>query len=373
MKIALIGMRGVPALYGGFETVAEEIGVRLAERGHEVVAYCRKGYFDDSQLDYRGLRRIVLPSLKLKWTDTYSHSLFAMLHVLSQKPDVILAFNPGIGSLCIIPRVFGIPVALNPNGFDWKRKKWGTLAQAFIYTSAWICTKVINQLIVDSRSIEAHYNDDLTCNPPAIYIPYGAALEAGGPVSESEKRTILEKYGVRSGRYFFFLSRHVPENSCADLIRGFESLDTDMKLLFGGDDDTQYARDLRDTHDARVLFPGAPRDEREVRVLHEESYAVLHGNQPGGTSLGLLKAMGYGTCVATFNSPDNSYVIGDAGITYDLSPDNIRDTLQELLDDPAAVTNYRTKALERIDSHYNWEVVTDQYEDILARLAGTKK
>lgn len=367
MKVAMIGIRGVPARYGGLETCGEEVGARLAQRGHEVICYCRRGYPDDGLPEWRGVKRIELPRLKFKATDTYSHSFLAMLHVLGQKPDVILAFNPGIATLCMIPKLLGYKVALNPDGFDWRRAKWGGVARTFIFFSAGHAARHCDQVICDAVSVRDFYAAAFHPKREPIYIPNGAEIE------ESTNPEVLKQYGLEKDGYFLFLSRFVPENSCDTIIKAFEGLKTDKKLFFGGGkpEDNAYSSELKKlTNDPRVIFPGPIYDPLHVKELHCGSYALLHGNQPGGTSLGLLKALGYGTCCVTLNTTDNAYAVKDAGVTYELSVEDLRAKLQDLLDNPDKVREYRRKAVERIREEYLWEVITDKYEAILRELAG---
>jgi len=359
MKIAILGIRGVPAKYGGLETCAEEIGARLVKRGHEVICYCRRG--EDEELEeYRGIRRIILPSLRYTVTDTYSHSLFACLHVLGQRPDVILAFNPAISTLCVIPKLFRHVVVLNPNGFDWRRPKWGWFAKRFIYVSAFIAAKICDRLIIDAKSVRDYYAEDFDCDP--IHIPNGANIDP-----ESRHPEILEQYGLEKDGYFLFLSRHVPDNSCEHIIEAFEGLETDKKLVMGGGEasDSAYAAALRESKDPRILFPGAIYNPEHVKELHHGAYAVIHGNQPGGTSLGLLKALGYGTCVLTLGTPDNAYVVQDAALTYKLSSEDLRGKLQYLLRHPERVEELRRLAVIRCEEGYSWDRLANEYEAVL--------
>jgi glycosyltransferase involved in cell wall biosynthesis len=367
MKIAILGIRGVPARYGGLETCAEEIGARLVERGHEVVCYCRRGGEDDELESYRGIKRILLPSLRHKITDTYSHSLLACMHVASQKPDVILAFNPAISTLCVIPKLLGQRIVLNPNGYDWRRPKWGSFARRFIYASAFFAAKVCDRLIIDAKSVSDFYAEDFECDP--VHIPNGAVID-----DTSTNPEVLEKYGLEKDGYFFFLSRHVPDNSCEHIIEAFEGLKTDKKLVMGGGEaeDSAYAAALRKTKDDRIIFPGAIYDPLEVKELHHGAYALLHGNQPGGTSLGLLKALGYGTCVLTLDTVDNSYVVQDAAITYKLKVEDLRGKMKYLLDHPERVAELRKLAVQRCEQGYAWDKLTVDYEAVLMEAAGLK-
>ena len=368
MKIAILGIRGVPAKYGGLETCAEEIGARLAERGHEVVCYCRTGTEDDALEFYRGIRRINLPSLKFSLTDTFSHTFLACCHVLGQKPDVILAFNPAISSLCIIPKLFGHKVVLNPDGFDWRRAKWGPFARLFIFSSAYIAARVCDRLIIDAQSVRDFYAESFNCDP--VHIPNGAEANA-----VSTKPEILKDYGLEKDGYFLFLSRHVPDNSCKLIIEAFEGLDTDKKLFFGGGEarDSRYAASLRDTKDDRILFPGAIYDPVHVKELHHGAYAVINGNQPGGTSLGLLKAMGYGACVLTLNTEDNAGAVGESALLFELSADDLRTKMAYALDHTERVEELRGLALDRCREKYSWDRLAEQYEAVLMAVVQSKK
>lgn len=380
MRVVMTGIRGVPACYSGLETCAEEVGRRLVARGHEVYVYCRRHAFPlpDQGEPYLGMKRIILPSLKTKHADTYTHTLLSLLHAPRLKPDVMLVFNPGNATLCVIPKLLGYPVALNPDGFDWRRQKWNRFVRAFIHRSAWLSTKIVDQLITDAVSVGEHYNEDFGCQPPAIYIPNGGEIETpeSAPVPDDQAQAILRQYGLESGRYILFLSRHEPENSCELIIRAFEGLDTPMKLFFGGGVayHSPYAEGLRNTSDKRILFPGPIYDPLHVKVLHHHAYFLINGNQPGGTSLGLLKALGYGCCVLTVKTPDNSYAVKHgAGVTFDLSEESLRSAMRQLLDHPEEVEEYRKKAVARIREEYLWDDVATQYEQVLLRLANKNK
>lgn len=359
MKIAILGIRGVPARYGGLETCAEEVGARLVERGHDVACYCRKGSPDDDLEAYRGIQRIVLPTLRHTVTDTYSHSFLACCHVVTLRPDIVLAFNPAISTLCVIPKAFGLPITLNPNGFDWRRPKWGPFAKRFIYASAYVASKVCDKLIIDAKSVCDYYAADFECDP--VHIPNGANIDI-----QSETPEILAEYGLEKDGYFLFLSRLVPDNSCECVIEAFEKLDTGKKLVMGGPDTDQaaYAQRLKKTQDPRILFPGAIYTPAHVKELHLGAYAVVHGNQPGGTSLGLLKALGHGCCVLTLNTPDNAFVVQDAGLTYSLSAEDLRGKMKYLLEHPERVAQFRRAAVERIREGYAWDHLASEYERV---------
>lgn len=235
--------------------------------------------------------------------------------------------------------------------------------------SGHIAAKVCDKLIIDAVSVKHYYQHEFKCDP--VYIPNGANIETAEASETAEAEEILEQYGLEKYDYFLFLSRHVPENSCDVIIKAFEGLDTNKKLFFGGGVSykSPYAESLKQTKDERIIFPGPIYNPPHVRELHHRCYALIHGNQPGGTSLGLLKALGFGTCVLTVNTPDNAYVASkDAAVLYELSIEDLQDKMRYLLDNPEKVKKYRQKAVERIKEEYLWDKIAHQYAEVLTSL-----
>jgi hypothetical protein len=154
MRIALVGTRGVPPLYGGFETAVAEIGMRLVKRGHEVTVYCRKGYGNESELMYEGMKKRFLPRIKLKAADTVSHTLFSLIDLALEPSDVILVFGPANGPLCIIPRLRGTPFAVHMAGLEFERKKWSYFYRACLRFSSWFCTKIAPTITTTASGIQ---------------------------------------------------------------------------------------------------------------------------------------------------------------------------------------------------------------------------
>src|SRR5262245_6899919 len=169
MRIALLGTRGIPANYGGFETFAEELSARLAERGHEVTVYCRER---NAQPTWRGVRRQYLPTIRHKYFDTLAHTFFSTLHLLAHPVDVALYCNGANAIFTIAPRLFGIPVALNVDGIERLRKKWNQLAKMWYLLSEWLATFCPSEVVTDARTIQEYYRRQWSC--ASVFIAYGA-------------------------------------------------------------------------------------------------------------------------------------------------------------------------------------------------------
>ena len=362
MKIAVLGTRGIPARYGGFETCAEEISVRLIDKGHQVTVYCREGNAPDAGTRYRGAELVTLPCLKAKALETFSHTAISTFHALFRPYDAVLVFNAANSPLCTFLRLAGRKVALNVDGLEWKRRKWGAVARNYYQLAEYISTKVANVIISDSRGIASYYIDRY--KTPSTFIAYGANIEG------SQNPAVLQEYGLTAGSYFFVGSRLEPENNADLTVAAFERVQTDKKLVIAGGANyrSPFIENLRRTTDPRIQFLGPVYKDGHMRELHCNCYAYVHGNEVGGTNPALLKALGYGNCVLSLNVIFNKEVIADAGIMYERDVEDLRQKLQFIVDNPDVADRLRQAAVQRILQEYTWEKIADEYERMLLAL-----
>jgi len=359
VRIALLGTRGIPANYGGFETFAEEISTRLAARGHRVTVYCRERF---SEAAYRGVRLQYLPTIRHKYFDTVAHTCVSTLHLLGHRADVALYCNGANAIFTFWPRILGMPVALNVDGSERRRKKWNRVAKAWYLVSEWLATFCPTAVVTDALTIQEYYLRQY--GKTSVFIPYGA--EVGMTAGSGTLRAL----GLDPGRYFLYVSRLEPENHPLEVRQAFETVDTTMKLALVGDAPyaQDYIRRIRDTADPRVVIPGAIYGEG-YRELGSHCFAYIHATEVGGTHPALIEAMGRGALVLYRNTPENAEVAGDAGIPFE--PAELADKIRHLLAMPEEQREvYRRRALERVRQKYSWDAVTDAYERLLGKLAG---
>lgn len=363
MKIALIGTRGVPANYGGFETCAEEIAVGLVARGHEVTAYCRPGNAEGDPTTYKGVRLVYQPFIDSKVLSTFSHTWHSLRHACRQDFDVLMVFNAGNSPLTILPRLRGHLLAINVDGLEWKRAKWGRLPKMYYQVAEWIASKTAHRVVSDSRRIQAYYDE--RWHTPSTFIAYGAHIE--GPA----RPEILAEYGLKKDGYFFVASRLEPENNADTMVEAFRRVETDKQLVIAGaaNWDSPFVERLKATTDDRVKFLGGVYKEGHIRELHCGCFAYIHGNEVGGTNPALLKAMGYGNCVLAIDVEYNAEVLDGAGLLWRRhDPDDLAAKMRAALADPALLERCRTAAVERIRSAYTWERITEGYERLFENL-----
>ena len=363
MRIAVTGCRGVPARYSGFETAATEIGTRLVERGHQVTVYCRRGYGDESQPSYRGIRKIYLPQLNLKMAETLSHTFLSLLHSFVDPPDVLIVMNPANGPLLLIPQLRRTPVAVNADGLEWQRGKWPWVGRRYLYLACWLCTRMATAIIADSRSVQTFYRQ--RWGTQSHYASYGAEIE------HSTQPEMLQEYGLERDGYFLVVARLEPENNVDLIIQAFEGIRTHKRLfIVGGTSYTsRYLEALHTrTTDSRVVFAGPVYDQPRLTELMCHAFAYVHGHMVGGTNPVLLKAMGCGARILFADVAFNAEVVGDAGIAFPLSVEGARAVFQQMVDDTTAADQCRSKTQERVREAYTWDMATDQYEELCVRL-----
>jgi glycosyltransferase involved in cell wall biosynthesis len=357
VRIALLGTRGIPAGYGGFETFAEEISVRLAERGHEVTVYCRERH---PEARYRGVRLQYLPTIRHKYFDTLAHTCISTLHLLGHRADAALYCNGANAIFTLWPRLFGIPVALNVDGIERKRKKWNRLAKGWYLFSEWLATFFPTVVVTDALTIEEYYRERYS--KASTYIPYGAE------VGKMETSAALRKLGLERGRYFLYVSRMEPENHPLEVRQAFECVDTPLKLALIGDAPYagEYIRCVRATGDPRIVMPGAIYGAG-YGELGSHCFAYIHATEVGGTHPALIEAMGRGALVLYRNTPENVEVAGDAGIPFE--PDQLPEKIRLVLAmNEEERKRLQAKAEQRVRERYSWDAVTDAYEKLLAAM-----
>jgi glycosyltransferase involved in cell wall biosynthesis len=357
MRIAIVGTRGIPARYGGFETFAEELAWRLVARGHHVTVYCRQRHQSAS---YRGVDLVTLPTLRHKYLDTVVHTFLSTVHLIFRRADAAIYCNAANAIFTWMPRAAGIPVALNVDGLERNRKKWSALGRAWYRVGERLSTCCPNEVVTDAREIERYYREQH--GRASTMIPYGA------DATKSETRTVLDQLQLEPGRYFLYVSRMEPENNGLLVREAFEKVETSLKLALIGDAPyaADYIRRVRDTKDPRIVMPGAIYGTG-YRELGSHCFAYIHATEVGGTHPALIENMALGALTLYLDTPENAEVAGGAGIPF--THENLAGRLREVAAMPEEeLARWRELARARATERYSWETVTDSYEDLLRRM-----
>ncbi|MBD3169552.1 MAG: glycosyltransferase [candidate division Zixibacteria bacterium] len=362
MKIAIMGVRGIPAKGGGFETCAEQTAVRFAEN-HEVYVYCRKHKSNWKENTYKGVNLVKLGSLNTKHFDTLSHTLFSIVHLLFYTDiKVVHLYNSANAIFLPLLKIFGIKTAVSVDGLEWKRLKWNWMVRVYLRIAEWLCVIFADAIIADSSIVQNYYSKRYYKTP--VYIPYGSQNDI---MADSG---LLAKFNLQPKRYFYFVGRLVPEKGVDKLISAYKKVKTDIPLvIIGGDPDHQeYITGLKDMADERVKFLGFVYGD-EYHAINNNAYAYVTASMLEGTSPALVAAMGAGNCVLVNGIPENRETIADAGFHFRENDfDDLTNKMQILADNPELVEEYGNRAFLRVMTTYNWDSIADQYINLFRSL-----
>jgi glycosyltransferase involved in cell wall biosynthesis len=350
MKIALLGTRGVPVCYGGFETCVEEVGSRLASNGHEVVVYCRGT--DATSPEYRGMQLVHLPMLRRKTLETLSHTTLSVLHLRRNIPDVAIVFNAANAPL--IPFI-PAPTALHVDGLESRRAKWGSFGRRYYLAAEWLGVRLATELIADAIGIQNYYAAKYRAR--SRFIPYGAPIVDVPPFER------LREFGLTSDGYLLVVARLEPENNVHMIIDGYVQSGSALPMVVVGSAPygAEYVAELMRRSHGRVRFVGGVWDQELLDALYAGARAYFHGHSVGGTNPSLLRAMGAGATVLAFDVEFSREVLGDCG--YYFSNADQAGQLALLAERSSkAVERSGLLAQERVATKYVWDDVAEQYE-----------
>ena len=366
LKVALIGSRGIPASYGGYETLMEELSPRLARLGLDVTVYCRAHYTPADLGCYRGVRLIVLPTVRTKHLDTPVHTLVSCLHATRQRFDVALVVNSVNAIFVPLLRLAGTPVALHVDGIERQRAKWGRFGRLAYTISERLAGRVPNALVTDAEVIREYYLERYGCE--STVVAYGV-----DPKPEPPGDT-LANLGLEPGRYFLYVSRFEPENNPHQVAEAYRRVGGELPLVMvgGAPYADRFIRSFAADADPRILFPG-PTYGRGYRELLSHALAYVHATEVGGTHPALVEAMGYGNCVVVNDTPENREVAGETAHYFRASEvQTLSRALESIRSDPQGALERGRACLERANRRYNWDEVAGRYLQLLKRLVAAR-
>lgn len=368
MKIALIGAKGIPSRISGLEIHAGIIAEGLAEH-HKIYALCRKRYCSKLESNYNGIEIRYIPSVNTKHLDAVTYSFLATLYAVFIGCDVFWFHALGPACMAWIPGLLGKKVISTVHGLDWKREKFGRLAEAVLKFGERSIAKCADEIIVLNEFDAAHFYGKWkrVCN----IIPNGVECK-----TPKNARVIKEKYGLDRKGYFLFMSRLVPEKNAHDLIAAYMKLKSDKKLVIAGKGvhTGGYERELKRMAalDKNIIFTGFVEGEI-LEELYSNAYAYVLPSTIEGQSLGLLEAMSYGIPCIVSNIPENVSVIGDAGISFvNGNRADLERQLRYVSEHPDIMEELGQRAKLRVKGRHDWSEIIQRTEEVF-HLAETGK
>ncbi len=360
MRIAIGGIRGIPASYGGFETAADETARRMSHLGHQVSVYCRSRENGNKEPKYAGIGLLYLATVPVNSLETLTHSIAVGLHVAfkGRDVDVVHMYNAASAFGGLIVRIAGKPLVITLDGLEWEREKWGKAARMIWRLSTWLAVRVASTAVCDSKTVKDLLDKKYDAN--IRFIPYGAKR------LETTSR-YFERLGLKRFNYFIFVGRLVPEKEVNVLLDGYASLVTDMPLVIVGDNenDQAYVSMLRRKAGRNVIFLGYQYGA-EYESLLSNARAYVTASKLEGTSPSLLAAMGAQVCCLARSIPENQETGGESIVYFDGSVEDLAKKWRAIAEDDEFVGDYASRGYKRVTEHYDWDVVSKQYLEVYA-------
>ena len=364
-RILMLGSRGIPANYSGYETMIEALAPRLAERGWRVTVYCRSHYVNRRLRSHRGVELVVLPTLRTKYGDTPVHTLLSCLHATLFARGARAALVVNGANAVFLPLLWPrrIRTALHVDGIEKRRAKWGWPGRLVYAVSERLACMLPGVTVTDADVIAGHYR--------ARYRRESTMIRYGVEPAPLPGHPILDELDLEPRRYFLYVSRFEPENNPHRVVAAYRRVGGDLPLVMIGD--APYASDfiaeIKRNADPRVRFPGTVFGEG-YRGLLSSALATVHATEVGGTHPALVEAMGYGNCVLVNDEPANRETAGDAGVYFEVEDQaSLVAAFEFARADPQRARNHGKRAARRAAEEYDWDVVADRYEELFRRLS----
>ena len=368
LRIAVIGCRGIPAGYSGFETFAEELCTRLVELGHDVTVYCRRGaqYTEDEPADeYKGVRLLYTPYLKQRELETLSHEAASIADSLRRPFDLYYFLGTRSAPMYVPLRASKRIVVVNTDGLEWKRRKWNRLGRSYLKFAEWVAVRMAaDELVSDARAMADYFK--------ATYGRESTFLTNGAHILTELPEGSLEEWGVERDGYYLVACRIEPENNIDLVIREFLASGSERELVIAGgmNYETPYWSYLQSLGEGRrVRFLGPVYGPMLVEKLHLGCYGYLHGHEVGGTNPSLLKAMGCGNGVLALGSVFNVEVLGGTGLIWSKRAGSLAERIRWAEKNPERLRELGERARDRIRAHYTWDQVARDHDAFFRQVA----
>lgn len=358
--LIILGIRGIPAQHGGFETFAEKLALFLVSRGWLVTVYCQEdGASDTFESEWRDVKRIHIPIERKGSSGTVLFDWKVTHHALGKSGLFLtLGYNTAIFNL--LQRLKGQTNIINMDGIEWRRDKWGAIAKAWFWLNERAGCWIGNHLIADHPKIKDHLATRVSANKITM-IPYG------GDEVKSADASLLAPYNIEPGKFSVIIARPEPENSFLEMVRAFSRTPRNHTLVVLGNfkpEINPFHRQVMDAASDEVIFPGAIYEAPVVQALRFHSRFYLHGHRVGGTNPSLVEALGAGCAVIAHDNHFNRWVAGPEAV-YFKDESACAVLFDRMLADDAAVVRMKAASRRRFHERFTWDQVLREYETLL--------
>jgi len=364
INISIIGTRGYPYVYSGYETFVKELSERIVLKDCNVTVYCHKGLFEIRPKEINDIKLVYMPTVETKILSQPVHSFLSIIHACFSNTDVLLVVNSANGPFGLITKLFKVPTVINVDGLEWLRPKWRGLGSIYFKWASKMATLFYDQIINDSDEMRKVYLN--------LFKRDSKVIAYGANIRKSESPHLINKWNLNQKDYYLVVGRLIPDNNADLIVKGFLKSSSNKKLVVVGDVPYKdsYASDLKKIKDERLVFTGYVKDQDILAELYHNCYVYVHGHEFGGTNPTMIKSMAYGCAILALDTVFNKEMlkIGKYGLFFKKEISSLTTMIEYCEKEKSLMDNLRQESVNGINNKYNWDFVTRQYLDVFNSL-----
>ena len=367
-NISIIGIKGYPYVYGGYETFVKEISERLSDK-YNITIYCHRSLFSNRPKNINGINLTYTPTIETKILSQPIHSFFSIIHACLSKTDLILVVNSANGPFGIMPKLFKIPTVINVDGLEWLRPKWKGLGSIYYKFASRMATLFYDQIINDSDEMRKVYLE--------LFKKDSKVIAYGANIRKSKSPELIKKWNLKQREYYLVIGRLIPDNNADLIIKGFLKSNSKRKLVIVGDVHYKdaFASDLKNLANKRLIFTGYVKDQNMLAELYHNCYVYIHGHEFGGTNPTMIQAMACSCAILALDTAFNQEMLqnGKFGIFFKKELLSITKMIEYCEKENNMMDKLRQKSVKGITKKYNWDFVSSQYIEVFKSLLIQRK
>ena len=364
IRVAILGHRGIPNSYGGFETLAEELAVNLVGLGAEVSVYCRSNYFENKPSTYKGVKLIYLPTIAKKSLDTLFHTFLSVWHVfIRNTASVVIVVNVGNAPFALLGKLLGKKVVFCVDGLDWQRKKWGKVARTYLRICSYFAKAASHEIITDASTVHEFYKKERGAD--SVFIPYGTEIETDYDPDEN----ILAEFKLQYKKYFIYVARFEPENNPLLVVKAHAASGSKLPLVMVGDNrySPEFVEEIKMNAGKNVIFTGFLFGQRYKQLL-KNSLAYVRAAEVGGHSPALIEAMGRSVAVIANDKKENREPLGDTGLFFTMDVPSLARQFEFASNNVNEMIERGKRSAQRAMVLYSWDKIAFEYFRVIRTL-----
>ena len=359
LKIAIIGSRGYPYVYSGYETLVKELSERLVKKGHKVRVYCHSPLFKKKPRFVNGIELVYTPSVETKFLSQITNSFFSFIHVCFSKNDVILVVNSANGPFGFLTKIFRKKTCINVDGLEWLRPKWKGLGSVYFRFASKLATLFFDEIISDSVEMNNIYRNKFA--KKSTVIAYGSTM------IHNKKSKILEKFGLKKKEYYLIVGRLIPDNNSKEIIKGFLNSNTNKSIVIVGDVpyNDEYANDIKLLKSKKIVFTGYVNDQIDLSTLYYNCYGYIHGHEFGGTNPTMINALDLNSQILALDTVFNREMLENKNSIF-FKKNSISKKIDEFENRYDELIYKNSNYI--LPEKYDWDFIFNQYLEVFYSL-----